>query len=259
MAVERIADDRMADRLQVHADLVGATGLQAHAQQRRRRQRLRDLEVRDRLARGVGVGRVARAVPAVAADRCVDGAGAGRRAALDERQVLALDAPLAQLLLHRAQNRLALGRQQQAAGVAVQAVHDAAAVGVDAARGERLRQRAGPVAGRGMHDQAGRLVDDEQRVVLVGDVERDGRPRRRHVAGRRRLRLGHLDDLAGGDDVALGPRLPVDGDQAGVDQALRARAAAQRLGQHVVEPLPRLVVTDRSSHRARRSGRSRPA
>ena len=34
------------------------------------------------------------------------------------------------------------------------------------------------VTGAGMHDEAGRLVDDDERVVLVDDVEREW-PRRR--------------------------------------------------------------------------------
>ena len=50
-AVLRVARDRVADRLQVHADLVRAAGLQAHAQQRRARQRALEREVRARRAR----------------------------------------------------------------------------------------------------------------------------------------------------------------------------------------------------------------
>ena len=38
---------------------------------------------------------------------------------------------------------------------------------------QRVDQRAGPVAGAGMHDQPGWLVDDDQLGVLVEDVERD--------------------------------------------------------------------------------------
>src|SRR3954454_10884101 len=37
-----VAGDRVADRLQMDADLVGAAGLEAHAQQRERLQRLGD-------------------------------------------------------------------------------------------------------------------------------------------------------------------------------------------------------------------------
>ena len=64
-----VADDRVIDGLQVGADLVGAPGLQAHAQQRGARQRLLDLEVRHRRARIVGVGRHPRAHAPVAPQR----------------------------------------------------------------------------------------------------------------------------------------------------------------------------------------------
>ena len=36
---------------------------------------------------------------------------------------------------------------------------------------ERIRQRAGGVSGAGVDDEAGRLVDDEQVLVLVRDAE----------------------------------------------------------------------------------------
>ena len=52
-----------------------------------------DLEVRDRVARRVGVGRHPRAHAPVPADRRLDRPGARRRAALDERDVLARDLP----------------------------------------------------------------------------------------------------------------------------------------------------------------------
>ena len=67
---------------------------------------------------------------------------------------------------------------------------------------QRVDQRAGPVAGAGMHDQPGRLVDDDQLVILVEDVERD-------VLALRlgRLRLGQLDgDCLAGAQLAVGLR-----------------------------------------------------
>src|SRR3954447_22880935 len=51
-----VAGDRVPDRLQVDADLMRAAGLEAHAQERERRQRLGDLEVRARIPWLVGVG-----------------------------------------------------------------------------------------------------------------------------------------------------------------------------------------------------------
>jgi hypothetical protein len=38
---------------------------------------------------------------------------------------------------------------------------------------QRIHQRAVPVAAARMDDQPGRLVDDQQRLVLEDDVERD--------------------------------------------------------------------------------------
>ena len=81
MAVLRIARDGVADRQQVRADLVGAAGLQPHAQQRERGQRLGDLEVRHRRPRVVGVRRVPRADAPVAAERGVDRARSARAGA----------------------------------------------------------------------------------------------------------------------------------------------------------------------------------
>ena len=37
---------------------------------------------------------------------------------------------------------------------------------------QRVQQRAGPVAGGRMHDQAGRLVEHEERFVLEDDRQR---------------------------------------------------------------------------------------
>ncbi len=38
---------------------------------------------------------------------------------------------------------------------------------------ERVDQGAVDIAGAGMHDEAGRLVDDDDGLVLVNDIERD--------------------------------------------------------------------------------------
>ena len=79
-AVDGVSRDREVDRLEVHADLVRPPRLQPDREQRVLRQQLERLEVRDRLARGRGVERVARAVDAVAADRRLDPARPGRAA-----------------------------------------------------------------------------------------------------------------------------------------------------------------------------------
>ena len=71
---------------------------------------------------------------------------------------------------------------EQTGGVAVEAVHDAGALGVAAGGGggsgrrggtldEQLGERVLAVALGWVHDDAGGLVDDEQVLVLVGDRE----------------------------------------------------------------------------------------
>ena len=69
-----------------------------------------------------------------------------------------------------------LGHHHQAGGVLVEPVHDArpldaadAGQAVAAMGDQRIDQRAGGMAGGGMHHQALRLVDHDQRVVLVDD------------------------------------------------------------------------------------------
>ena len=142
-----------------------------------------DVRARDAPAGDHGHRRARRRM---ARDRRVD-----RHRALDvavgDRQVLALDAARRQRALQR---RLRLDRacdDEQPAGVLVEAVHDARA----RHRGERRRvmqqrveEGAGAVARARMHDEAGRLVDDDQRGVLVDD--RRARSTRRRARRRRR-------------------------------------------------------------------------
>ena len=90
------------------------------------------------------------------------------------------------------------GHEQEARRALVEAVHDARAVGVvadaRAARGTRasrpVDERAGALAGARVHDEAGRLVDHEQVVVLVHDGHRRRRARPRAPAS---AAVGHVD------------------------------------------------------------------
>ena len=126
--VDRIADDRVPDRREVHADLVRAPRLEAHGLQRVLRKRLDEPEVRDRRTRADAVDGPARAVLRIAADRRLDPPGQARGAAVHEREVLALDLATAQHPLQRLQ-RLAVARHdEQARRLAVEAVHPARAV-----------------------------------------------------------------------------------------------------------------------------------
>ena len=253
LSVLGVAEHRMADRQQVRADLMRAPGLQPDAQQRAVRQRALDLEVRDGRLGLVGVAGDPRAHAAVAAERRVDRPLARRRAALDEREVLAGDRPGAHLRPQRVIGLHGAGDEQQARRVAVQAVDDACAVGVLPALGQPaqgLRQRAGAVAAGRVHDDARGLVDHQQVLVGPGDLVRR--------LGGLGLRLGgqlaYLDALAPLQDVALGLRLAVDRDRAGVDQPLRGRArAGVRREEDVEAPAGRFGSDDHPASAASRS------
>src|SRR3954451_13136514 len=75
-AVFRVPGDGMPDRCEVDSDLVGAPGLQARMRQGVGPQRLDHLEVGSRLSGSRSLHRPLRALPAVAAERGIDRAGA---------------------------------------------------------------------------------------------------------------------------------------------------------------------------------------
>ena len=109
---------------------------------------------------------------------------------------------------------------------------------------QRIHQRAGGVAGGGVDHQPARLVDDDDRIVLEHDVERDVLRR-----GRRRLRRRQRDrdGVAGVDAVArIADCAAADRHLAGEDQGLepRARQVGDRHGERAVEPLAGIRLGD---------------
>ncbi len=93
-------------------------------------------------------------------------------------------------------------------------------------REQRIDERALPVAGGRMDHHPGRLVDDDQMLVLEADVERDRLCRRGRV-----VRLGQHDDNPAPRAGALcrvAQQLAVAGDLAGEDQLLEAGARQLR-------------------------------
>ena len=127
------------------------------------------------------------------------------------------------------------GEHEQARGVAVEPMHDPGPVRV-AARdpaAQRIDERVRRVTGPRVHDQAGRLVDHEQMLVLPDD------PRWwRRRGGRRLPDVGQLDRLAAGEPVALHSQLPID-QCPRVDRTLRRAARTEVRRQELVEALAR--------------------
>ena len=102
---------------------------------------------------------------------------------------------------------------------------------------ERVDEGAVDIAGAGMHDEAGGLVDDDDGIVLVSDIERDFLAHRFRA---HRRRNADFEAVARFDRVfhVFYGRWP-ERDAALSDQGLEAGAAqgGQAIAQEAVEPL----------------------
>ena len=144
-----------------------------------------------------------------------------------------------------------LRNHHQAGGVLVQPVHDAgpfdsadAGEAGSAMRDQGVDQRAGLMAGGGMHHQSPRLVDNDDVVVLIDDVERDIFAR---GFSRDRLRHVDCDRIPGGDMISgVADRGASDHHLALEDQHFqpRARELLKLPRKHPVEPARVLVAGD---------------
>ena len=260
--VEGVARDREPDGGEVDADLVRPAGLETNAEERARRQDLEHLEVRDRVARRGRVERVATGVGAVSSDRSLDSPALGARRPDNEGEIAPLEAATADEVL---QTAVRLGRPRdddEAGGVAVEAVDDAGALELaarNAVREQALHERPPSQARRRMHDDSGRLVDDEQVLVLVGDAK--AQLLRLEGFGGRRAAV-ELDRLAAGKSEALGAATAVDADRAAREETLGlgARSDLWQRGQEAVEALAGGLVRNRAAERRfGRAGAPTPA
>ncbi len=124
----------------------------------------------------------------------------------------------------------------------------------DRVRGEAMDERAAPMPGGRVDDHAGRLVDDEQVVVLVRDAKRDVLPLDR---GRATIRQLELDLLPAFEPMALRPPGAVDERASLADEPLGrgARADLRDRRQESIEPFPGRLRGDRDRESARRQPR----
>ena len=177
-AVQRIADDGVADGAQVHADLVRAPGVDGDPAQRHAAEVSRPGDAGDGLAGAAGAGRHLLAMPGVAADRGVD-ALALLDQTPDQRHVLLFHLAVVELAGQFLVRRVVLGHHHDAAGALVEPMDDP---GTDRAADpaqvldvmeQRVHERSVRSASRGMDHHAGRLVDDDDIGVVEEDDERD--------------------------------------------------------------------------------------
>ena len=193
-AVQRIADDRVADGAEMHADLMRAAGMNRDLRQRQHpAEMLRAHDARNRLA----------AAPRARATFSCGSTGSRPIGASIRRP--AITSPQTSATYSFSTSRSRNCRDSSSCAVsclattispdvpAIEPMDDAGPLlAADAAEivdmmEERVHQRAAGMAGRRMHDHARRLVDDDQIAILVDD-------RQRQRFGLR-LRLDRLRDV----------------------------------------------------------------
>ncbi len=235
----------MAVRGKVHADLVGAAGGEAAFQER-------DGGVEDfqgsvageRCLAAVGDEGHALAVLRVPADGALDFAFGGFGDGPYEGFVGAFDIPGGEGGGEGGEGLLGLGDDHHAGGVAVKAVDDAgpafaadAGEFVSAMGEERVHQGAVFVAGGGVDDEAGGLVQHDEVAVFVQDGEGDGLGLGGGVDD---VRRGEFVGAAGADRVGrLGDENAVPRGVAGFDEVFDAgaRDCADGFGEVAVRAL----------------------
>lgn len=143
--------------------------------------------------------------------RSVDGAVRAVRQSPDKSQVAASHRSCASVIRELRAQRLVrgviLGGYHEPGGVLIEPMHDAwpadaadAGQALPTMRDERVDQRSGRVACCGMNNQSFRLVDDDEILVLVNDIQRDGFPFRFRRYCRRHVdydRISRSDMISG--------------------------------------------------------------
>ena len=160
----------------MNANLVRAAGFQHELQLAVAGQFFAQLVVRHR-GLAVGADRILEPVVRVAPERSVDRTGAMLGNSDHQAQIDPLDRAALHRLPERAQPGLGFGNQQQARRVAVEPVNETGLERIPGqglrVREQRVRERPVARAVGWVADHAGRLVDDQQNVILEHDVERD--------------------------------------------------------------------------------------
>ena len=188
-----VPDHRVPDGREVHANLVRAPAVQVTTEQVGRHEARQPRKVGARRAPGCHHGHP-QAVVGIASERLVHRDRVVGEMPPAEGGVPSHDPPLGDGLAQHPQRPVRLGHDHQPRGVLVEPVNQPGSL-LTRPVGERLpaplqrvHQRPRPVARRGMHHHAGRLVDDQQRLVL--ERHRQGNLLGEHLAsGRRR----HVD------------------------------------------------------------------
>lgn len=236
-AINRIADDGVADRCQVNADLVRATGVEAAFQQRSSGETAADLPIRARRP----PRRQHRHFPAlnrVASDGAINAAARSARRSPDQGEIDFFNGSRLKRSGQVTVGGVGFRDHKAAAGLLVQTMNDPGAFNpADAAQlvatmmQKGMHQRMGGLARARMHQHSGGFVQNQQMFVLEQNLERNvlGFERRR-----RRRREFDFDPVPRADGRADGAKLTAQPDAFPGDEPLEHRAGM--FGELLVKP-----------------------
>ena len=200
-AIDRIARQGITEVLEVHADLVGASGVESGLDQGDASAFFQDAEGGPGLASGSLGDRHSLAMRGMTGDGGVDLALGDGQFTAEDGVVDFFDRAPGELLSQGQVRFVVFGSHQAAAGVFVQAVDDAGpGNAADAAEPAGAVMQKGVDEGvfrmaRGrVHDQPGGFVDYDQVIILEEDGQGDGL---RFGLGRLGFGPAHLDAVAG--------------------------------------------------------------
>ncbi len=253
IAVLVVAGERKSEMREMDADLMRAPGFELGFEERERRvvRRPRRHATKDR-ARDTPVAVDAHAPLAVTGDprlqRQLHAAQRIAPFAAHEHEVALVDLPVAQLRMKRSQRSALLRDQQHARRVAVETVDELEKRRVRARVAQPLDHPEGNAAAA-VHGEPGRLVERDQRVVLVEDRRNGERPRERPRPPR--LRRGRPDRRNAQFIPAREPSVrpdatPIEPDLAAAQNPVNVafRDAFQQFLQKIVDSLAVAVLSD---------------
>jgi hypothetical protein len=246
-AVEAVAYDGMADARQMHADLVGAAGAYADLKQREAVEAPQHVIFAPGGAALGETGGHAHTLAGIAGNWFFDAAAILLHYAVDQGEISLLHLAIGELFGEAPMRDVVLGYQEDAAGVAVEAVNDAgpqfAGVAGESAEAmqERVHQRAGMDACPGMYDHAGGLIDGHDVRIFVEDGERD-----LLRCGMERGWIGWLDvnDIRQPDGIRRTGGVPVNEHVPLLDPSLHTGAAdlGKALVHRMIQPFARILL-----------------
>ncbi len=228
-AVKRVAEDRMFEGGEVHTNLMRASGVELDFDERGGTKLLEDGPVGAGIAGVCGFagrpGGHSYAALGIAGDGKFDGAFCSGEFSLDEREIGFLNGTRAKGFGKFGVREIVFGDEDCAARIFVEAMNDSRAQRVAALRErlataeKRVDERAARVPCSGVNGHASGFVDDDELVVLIKNIERDGFG----FGFKRWTRLGlNGDALAAFEFLAGFGGLAVDLDEAGIDEFLDA-------------------------------------